>query len=85
MPRQEVVSGNRRHRRDPLNGLSTLGSQLSTYVPMFRRIIYEDWQLIFPVVALAVASLVYLAAAWRATKMKPAQIDCLANLPFEKE
>jgi hypothetical protein len=52
---------------------------------MLRRIIYEDWQLIFPVVALAVASLVYLAAAWRATKMKPAQVDRLANLPFEKE
>ncbi|WP_415909033.1 hypothetical protein [Oleiharenicola sp. Vm1] len=52
---------------------------------MLRRIIYEDWQLIFPVVALAVASLVYLAAAWRATKMKPAQIDRLARLPFEKE
>jgi ABC-type antimicrobial peptide transport system permease subunit len=50
---------------------------------MFRRIIYEDWQLIFPVVALAVASLVYLVAAWRASKMKPAQSEHLANLPFE--
>jgi len=52
---------------------------------MLRRIIYEDWQLIFPVVALAVASLVYVAAAGRATKMKPAQVDRLANLPFAKE
>ncbi len=52
---------------------------------MFRRIIYEDWQLIFPVVALAVASLVYLAAAWRATRMKPAESARLANLPFENE
>ncbi len=52
---------------------------------MFRRIIYEDWQLIFPIVALAVASLVYLAAAWRATRMKPAESDRLANLPFENE
>ena len=52
---------------------------------MFRRIIYEDWQLIFPVVALAVASLVYLAAGWRATRMKPAESDRLANLPFETE
>jgi hypothetical protein len=52
---------------------------------MFRRIIYEDWQLIFPVVALAVASLVYLAAAWRASRMKPAQSKRLANLPFENE
>jgi hypothetical protein len=50
---------------------------------MFRRIIYEDWQLIFPVVALAVASLVYLVAAWRASRMKPAQSEQLARLPFD--
>lgn len=52
---------------------------------MFRRIIYEDWQLIFPVVALAVASFVYVAAAWRASRMKPEQLERLARLPFEKE
>ena len=50
---------------------------------MFRRIIYEDWQLIFPVGALAVASLAYLAAAWRASHMKPADSKRMANLPFE--
>ena len=50
---------------------------------MFTRIIYEDWQLIFPVVALAVASCVYLAAAWRATRMKSGQAERLAQLPFE--
>jgi len=52
---------------------------------MFRRIIYEDWQLIFPVVALAVASLVYLVAAWRATRMKPEQAAQLARLPFDNQ
>jgi ABC-type antimicrobial peptide transport system permease subunit len=52
---------------------------------MFRRIIYEDWQLIFPVIALAVASLVYLVAAWRASRMKPAQRDHLASLPFAND
>ncbi len=51
---------------------------------MFQRIIYEDWQLIFPVVALAVASLVYVVAAWRASRMKPEQIEHLSQLPFEK-
>jgi ABC-type lipoprotein release transport system permease subunit len=50
---------------------------------MLRRIIYEDWQLIFPVIALAVASCVYLVAAWRASRMKPAQAERLANLPFD--
>lgn len=51
---------------------------------MLRRIIYEDWQLIFPIVALAVASLIYLASAWRAVRMKPAQAERLARLPFDK-
>jgi hypothetical protein len=50
---------------------------------MFRRIIYEDWQLIFPVVALVVASGIFLAAAWRAARMKPAESDQLARLPLE--
>jgi hypothetical protein len=52
---------------------------------MFQRIVYEDWQLIFPIVALAVASLVFLAAAWRAARMKPDQAEQLARLPFEKD
>ena len=50
---------------------------------MFHRIIYEDWQLIFPVVALAVASFIYIAAAWRAARMKPAELEQLARLPLE--
>jgi hypothetical protein len=52
---------------------------------MFHRIIYEDWQLIFPVVALVVASSVFLAAAWRAAHMKPAQAERMARLPLENE
>jgi len=52
---------------------------------MFQRIIYEDWQLIFPIVALAVASLIFLAAAWRASHMKPDQAEHLARLPFDNE
>lgn len=52
---------------------------------MIKRIIYEDWQLIFPVIALLVASTVYLFAAWRATKMDSAELERLARLPFEKE
>lgn len=52
---------------------------------MFRRIIYEDWQLVFPVMALVVASCIYLVAGWRASRMKPAESDRLARLPFENE
>ncbi len=50
---------------------------------MFTRIVYEDWQLIFPVIALVVASIIYLAAAWRASRMKSVELDRMANLPFE--
>jgi hypothetical protein len=50
---------------------------------MLRRIIYEDWQLIFPVVALAVASCIYLVAAWRATRMKPARAEQHARMPLD--
>ena len=52
---------------------------------MLRRIIYEDWQLIFPIIALAVASSIYLAAAWRASRMTSAQSERLARLPLEKD
>jgi hypothetical protein len=50
---------------------------------MLRRIIYEDWQLIFPIVALAVASSIYLVAAWRASRMKPAQAERMARMPLD--
>ena len=50
---------------------------------MLTRIIYEDWQLVFPVVALVVASLVYVTAAWRASRMKTSQVDHLSRLPLE--
>jgi hypothetical protein len=52
---------------------------------MFRRIIYEDWQLIFPVVALVVATCIYVVAAWRAARMNPAQSERLARLPLERD
>jgi len=52
---------------------------------MINRIIYEDWQLIFPVIALLVASTVYIVAAWRATTMDSAQVDRMARMPLEKE
>ena len=52
---------------------------------MFQRIVYEDWQLIFPIVAFAVASLIFLAAAWRASHMKSDQAEQLARLPFDQE
>lgn len=57
--------------------------QPSNQNTMFRRIIYEDWQLIFPVIALIVASVIYVAVAWRAAHMKPEQVERLARLPLD--
>jgi uncharacterized membrane protein YhhN len=50
---------------------------------MFQRIVYEDWQLIFPVVALIVATLVYGCAALRTSTMKPDQAERLSRMPLE--
>ena len=52
---------------------------------MWRRIIYEDWQLIFPVLALVVASGVYLLAAWRASRMPDDDAERLARLPLDHD
>jgi hypothetical protein len=52
---------------------------------MFYRIVYEDWQLIFPVVALVVALLVYACAAFRTSAMKPDQAERLSRLPLDHD
>ena len=57
------------------------GKQPSHKPPMLHRIIYEDWQLIFPLIAIVVASLICLAA-WRTTDRKS---DNLARLPADNE
>jgi hypothetical protein len=51
---------------------------------MLRRIIYEDWQLVFPVIALLTAGAIYAAAAWRAWRMSPEQAADQARRPLEK-
>ncbi len=52
---------------------------------MFQRIVYEDWQLIFPVVALVVATLVYGCAALRGATMKSEQAGRPARVPREAQ
>jgi hypothetical protein len=52
---------------------------------MWRRIIYEDWQLIFPVMALVVASAIYLIAGWRASRMPADDADRMERLPLEHD
>ena len=48
---------------------------------MIHRIIYEDWQLIFPLVALLVAAMVYTVAVG----MKPVQAERVVQPPLDAE
>jgi hypothetical protein len=52
---------------------------------MFHRIIFDDWVVIFPLVAFITAVSVYATLTWRALKMRPAQLNHFENLPFNDE
>lgn len=52
---------------------------------MFRRLLFEDWVSLFPLIALITAGSVYATIFYRAVRMKRAQIDRFARLPFESE
>jgi flagellar biogenesis protein FliO len=52
---------------------------------MFQRVFYEDWQLVFPIVALAAAAAFFCAIIWRTVRMQRGQLDRLARMPLEDE
>ncbi len=52
---------------------------------MFRRILIEDWTVIFTVVAFATALSVYFSFFLKALRMRPVLQDRFAALPFEDE
>ena len=52
---------------------------------MFRRLFFEDWVSLFPLIALITAASVYVTIFYRAVRMKRPQIDRMASLPFEAE
>ncbi len=52
---------------------------------MFRRLLFEDWVSLFPLIALITAGSVYATIFYRALRMKRAQIDHFARLPLESE
>lgn len=49
---------------------------------MYRRLIFDNWVVIFPLVSFITAAVVYATITWRACRMKPAQISHLENLPL---
>jgi len=52
---------------------------------MFRRLFFEDWVSLFPLIGLITAGSVYATIFYRALRMKRAQIDRFARLPLETE
>lgn len=49
---------------------------------MFRRLVFENSAALFTIAAFITALSIYLSVAWRALRMKPAQVEHFARLPF---
>jgi hypothetical protein len=52
---------------------------------MLRRLIFDHWLVIFPLISFIVAGAIYFTITWRALHMRKPQIDHLASLPFNDE
>jgi hypothetical protein len=50
---------------------------------MFKRVIYDNWSLIVPVLAFAFTATIYFVMVIRAMLMKPDRRDQMASLPLE--
>lgn len=52
---------------------------------MFKRLIYDDWMMIFPVVALLAAAFVFAYFLHQALRMNRSKVERFASLPFNEE
>jgi hypothetical protein len=52
---------------------------------MFQRVTYENWQMVFPIVAFAAAAAICCGVVWRVLRMQRGQIDRLAQMPLEDD
>ena len=50
---------------------------------MFQRLVLHDSAALYTIAAFSVAACIFVAFAWRAMRMRRAQIDRLGRLPFE--
>jgi hypothetical protein len=50
---------------------------------MFRRLLFDHWVSIFPLISFVVSATVYFAISRQALRMKPEQVERQARLPFE--
>ncbi len=49
---------------------------------MFRRLVFENSAALFTIVAFLTAATIYVTFAWRALRMKRAQVAHFEHLPF---
>lgn len=49
---------------------------------MFKRLIFDDYAVIFTITAFITAVTIFVAITWRALRMPRRQIEQLAQLPF---
>ncbi|HVS51551.1 MAG TPA: hypothetical protein VHD62_04280 [Opitutaceae bacterium] len=52
---------------------------------MFQRLVFENSAALFTLVAFITAASIFVTIAWRALRMKRAQLARFENLPFEVE
>jgi hypothetical protein len=52
---------------------------------VFKRLIFEDSAALFTIAAFITAVSIYVTIGWRALRMKRAQIERFAHLPFDIE
>jgi hypothetical protein len=52
---------------------------------MFKRLIFDEWVMIFPLVAFITAACIYGCFVYFGLRLKRGQIDHLASLPFNEE
>ena len=52
---------------------------------MFKRLSYEEWQAMAPIIAFLLTFAVFLFQVVRALRIRPDQSERLANLPLEEK
>lgn len=52
---------------------------------MFKRFVYDDWMMIFPVVALIIAACVFAYFLHQVLRMSRSKTERFASLPFNEE
>jgi len=52
---------------------------------MFKRILYDDWTTIVPVIAFIVTFTVFVVAIVRSIRMKKSTREKMSNLPLEDD